>query len=154
MWGELIAVIIVISFIGAVHKRRTHSFVVRAAVVDTDSWDSERRREAERAWVDSPAVDADNDVDSCWVDTAAVPVIVDKLELQDPSKVGQVDQEGSFQELDLTPAADSLDWAAMSAALRLRKQAVRRMEMVMELAESQLVDWATSLEIADSIDCY
>lgn len=102
------------SFTVVAHKRHTRSFVVRAAVVDTDSWDLAHRKVVEQASADIPVVDADSDVDSCWVDRAVVQVIVDKLAHQDQYKVDQ-EVEGSFLALDLTLAVDNWYFVAMLA---------------------------------------
>lgn len=138
----------------AAHKHRTRSFVVRAAVVDTDSWDLVHRTEVAPALVDIPVVDVDSGVDSCWVDTVADQAIVGKQELPDPNRVDQ-GEEGSSQVLGPTLAVDSLDSAAMWAELQLRKLAVPHTakELTSESEALQLVDSATLLEIVDSTDC-
>lgn len=126
------------------HKpRRRHSFVARAAVVDTDSWDWVARTVAELALEGILVADADSDADSSLADTRPVPVIVDKLEhLERKERLGAL---GNCLEPDPKPVADSLDSAAKSAALELLKR--------LRLVEWALADSETSLEIADLIDC-
>lgn len=106
------------------------------------------------ALVDTLVADADSDADSYWADTAD-QAIADKLAHQDPHT--ELEAAESCQALDPTPAADNSDWAEKLAALACRKRApvVGHMEMAPKwrLAVSELADWETLLEIADSIDC-
>lgn len=143
------------NFTEAVHKLRTRSFVDRAAVVDTDSWDWDQRKVAvDLASVDILVVGVDSDVDSCSADKVD-QAIEDKQECQGLNM--EQAAEESFLELDPKLVADSLGLAGKLVVLACRKleEAVGHMEMAPKLisAALELVGSETSLEIVDSTDC-